>query len=172
MGQPDKEYSVNVTNEMILKYEDMVHKVYLQCFSQYNYLKEDLLQCGRWGVFLAHQRYEKRAKDKCNFTVYVWLNIKTKMVHYIKHERNHILFEIDEEFDFSSLSNETPTTKTMKLDINRALDSLSLKQYTQVVQWANYEMFKDMNLGCKQNAHQHFKKTLSILKEKLKGYEL
>lgn len=173
MGVEDKEYPVKVTDEMINKYEDMVYKVYLKSFaSKYYYLRDDLLQCGRWGVFLAYQRYETRAKGKCSFTLYTWLNIRTKMGHYIKHERNHIVYEIDEGYDFSELENEPRLSKTTKIDIDRILSSLPPKDYYQIVQWANDTRFEDMGFNTRQNSHTHFKRTLRKLKEKLDGYEL
>ena len=172
MGVEDKEYPVKVTDEMITKYEDMVYKVYLKSFSQYKYLRDDLLQCGRWGVFLAYQRYERRAKNKCNFTVYVWLNIRTKMGHYIKHERNHILFDSDDEYDFSELLDDFSLSKTSNIDLKRAISTLSEEEQHQVEQWQNYVMFKDMGFKHKQTAQQRFQRILKRLKGKLKNYEL
>lgn len=165
MGVEDKEYPVKVTDEMILKYEKMIYAVYLRRFAcKYYYLKDDLLQCGRWGVFLAYQRYERRAKNKCNFTVFVWLNIRTKMGHYIKHEKNHFLKETN-NYCFEDVEFVEDISFSDKIDINNAIARLKDDYYTQLLQWANYVSTRKMNYRNNQSACYHLKKIFKQLRE-------
>ena len=168
----DKEYPVKVTDEMILKYENMVYKVFNRIYgSAYRYLEKDLLQCGRWGVFLAYQRYARQnIQDKCEFPCYVWLHIRNKMWQYIDHEKHHIHNEnsvYDNEYEYEPFVNVD-----VRIDIDYVLNLLKPKDRYQIIQWANEVEFKDMGFKTKQNSHKHFKVTLKRLKEKLKGYEL
>lgn len=168
MGVEDKEYPVKVTDEMILKYEKMVHKVYNKIYGKsYDHFKDDLLQCGRWGVFLAYQRYErKQLQDIVSFNVYTWLHIRNKMYQYIDHEKHHINKETN-NYDFESEPSIPNTSWAVRLDIEKALNDLPHTEHTQILQWANYIEFKNMGFTSRQVAHKRFKRILTKLKEKL-----
>ena len=163
----DKEYPVKVTDDMVMQYELMVYKVYSRYYSRYySYLEQDLLQCGRWGIFLAYQRYERQnLKEKVKFDVFVWLHIHNKMWQYIDHEKHHITKDHDEECDFTKVGVFKDITTL--IDIKKATRQLSKSEKSQLHKWLNYTQFKEMGFPTKQTAQYHFKKILNKIKENL-----
>lgn len=163
----DKKYPVEVTDDMILRYENMVYNVYYRFYRHFSYLKDDLLQCGRWGVFLAYQRYERQARNKCEFSIYVWLHIRNKMYQYIDHEKHHITKETN-DFDFSRIEHKSEISETDKIDIDRALSKLNKIEKDQIIRWANYGTLQGNDFNNRQTANNKFKKTLNTLRRMLK----
>lgn len=155
-----------ITSEVIICYEKLVVAVYERYYYNYSYLKDDLLQCGRWGLWLGLTTYTEEIAEKSKFIRYLWLRIRNKMWQYIDHEKHHITKEC---YSSEEYPQQQTLSLTTKLDINRALSTLTKEEYSQIVQWANYVEFKDMNFNNRQNAHYHFKRTLNKLKEKLKN---
>lgn len=168
----DKEYPVKVTDDMVTQYELMVYKVYSRYYSKYySYLKQDLLQCGRWGIFLAYQRYERQnLKEKVEFDVFVWLSIHNKMWQYIDHEKHHITKDLDTEFDFNTISNTIDTT--YEIDLHKAINKLSPREKDVVHKWCDGKQFKEMGYESRQHAHYYFKQSLLKMRKEIVSDEL
>lgn len=148
----------------ILKYRDLVYKVYNKYYGRhFSYLEDDLIQCGYWGLWLAMQKYDK---SRCeSFTKYAWCLIHSKMWQYIDHEKHHITKETHTDEIIPATTIDDVTTK---IDIDNALKTLNDDEYEMIVKWANYSHFKELGQYSRQNSHHHFKKILKKLKEKLK----
>lgn len=156
---------MEISNEQMAQYEPLVRKVYKERYAKYfSYLKEDLLQCGRWGLWNAFNKYPE-LKVKCTFTYYAYCNIRCKMWHYIDHEKHHITKETNEiEFD------EVPSDNKdflLNLDTTNAINSLTESERTQLTQWANYVPFREQNFSTKQTAYNYLQRTFKKLKEKI-----
>lgn len=162
------EYAPNhITSDDINRYEKMINVIYRRYYHpQFEYLKKDLLQCGRWGVLLALQRYNDELAKVTSLPRYVWLKAHSKMWHYIKHERHHITKE-ESTYDNEYIDEKSETDPLTKFDIDRAIATLSARELSQLIDWGNYVELKYMGLHTKQNAHKHLKKTFKKLKEKL-----
>lgn len=156
---------MEISNEQMLQYEPLVRKVYNERYAKYfSYLKEDLLQCGRWGLWNAFNKYPEY-QDKCTFTYYAYCNIRCKMWHYIDHEKHHITKETN-DFDFETL--ELPHKDLpFEADISRAINSLTDSEQTQLIQWANYVPLRQQNFSNPQTANNYLHRTFDKLKERL-----
>ena len=71
-----------ITSEVIICYEKLVVAVYERYYYNYSYLKDDLLQCGRWGLWLGLTTYTEEIAEKSKFIRYLWLRIRNKMWQY------------------------------------------------------------------------------------------
>ena len=152
----------------IVKYRDLVYKVYNRYYAKhFKYLEDDLIQCGYWGLFLAHQKYDSTRGKK--FINYAFDTIHNKMWQYIDHEKHHITKDHDEECDFTKVGMFKDITTL--IDIKKATRQLTKSEKSQLHEWLNYTQFNEMGFSTKQTAQYHFKKILNKLKESLK-YEL
>lgn len=160
----DKEYPVQVTDDMIMEYEKMVYRVYYTYYHRYfSYMKDDLIQCGFWGVFLAYQRWEKYKSEFKNH--YFWKTIHNKMWQYIDHEKHHITKE-QGILDFEYKCEKTVDITT-NIDVDRALNTLSEQHKQQIIDWANDVPLGEMGFRSRQNSYQQLQKSFKKLKEKL-----
>ena len=161
----DNECPVYVTDDMITEYNNMVHHIYNRYFHPtFSYLKNDLIQCGLWGVFLAHQRYEKKF-SRYDKPLYFYITIHSKMCHYIKHEKHHILEDSGEEYDFSQHSEFDEENGTFWADIDKICTKLDKKSQVILRKWLLGTEFGQMGFDTKQATHYRFKKIKNIIKE-------
>jgi len=153
------ENAPSVTDEMIMRYKNLVYKVYRTYYAKYfSYLEEDLIQCGYWGLF---QAYEKYSADK-NFMSFAYRHIRRKMWQYIDHEKHHITKE--EPLDYKQ-----PITKIhYNADLKRAISTLSQKDKLLLKDWLNNKRFEEMTeYNSRQMAHYHFNRIKKQLREQL-----
>jgi hypothetical protein len=161
----DKEYPVHVTDDMIMQYKNMVYKTYYKYFHpKFLYLQADLIQCGFWGVFLAHQRYERKFSHYAK-PVFFALTIHNKMCQYIDHEKHHILQDLDEEYDFSQHSDFDEENGTFWADFDKIYARLDNKNQVVLRKWLLGDEFGQMGFGTRQAAHYRFNKIKRTIKE-------
>lgn len=156
---------MEISDEQMAQYEPLVRKVYNERYALYfSYLKKDLLQCGRWGLWTAFNKYQEH-KDKCAFPYFAYCYIRCKMWHYIDHEKHHITKDVN-DFDFNDFSCDDKDF-TLELDTINAINSLTESERTQLNQWVNYVPFREQNFSTKQTAYNYLQRTFRKLKEKI-----
>lgn len=161
----DKEYPVKVTNEMIMQYKNMVYQVYYRhYYPRFAYFQKDLVQCGLWGVFLAHQRYELRF-SKYIKPLYFYMTIHNKMQQYLDHEKHHILQDYDEPYDWENFEDDNTKNPIFKADLERIYTKLTKTDKLILHKWLHgYELSK-MGFKTRQATHARLKKIKNIIKE-------
>lgn len=152
----------NASNDLILQYKPLVYKVYNKYYKKhFAYLKDDLIQCGYWGLYLAQLGFNTQRST--NFINYAYKRIRSKMSHYIDHEKHHITKE-------EPIDDNMPTTHVdiiHTLDLEKAINKLTTTQKQLLYEWLSYQTFDEMNFKSRQLAHYHFNKILKQLKKEL-----
>lgn len=75
--------------------EKLVYKVFKDNFAGYRWLKDDLLQCGRMGLWKACKKFEEDKGYK--FSSYAVKVIRNEMLLYLKKETKEIACDIQED---------------------------------------------------------------------------
>ena len=153
-----------VTDEMILNWENAVRHTYRKLYStHFAYLKDDLLQNGRLGVFMGYKTYVDEITNKCSLNTYIWYRLKSYMRVVIRHEIRHD--ERTTEYDIDTIESEE-YSPLLKMDVERALTLLPNKERNCITKFYNGNNFRQM--GCnRETARKRVYKAFEKLKRRL-----
>lgn len=154
--------------------EKLVTFIYKKYFSNYNEMKNELLQLGRIALWLSVEKFNPNLGK---FSTYAGCCIKNKMLHCLKenskYNKKHC--SIDEKIDGISIedlfqdisNNEVDETMQAMIAYDKSIKSLKPKHQKIITEWKNGKNFYDIEreFGI---SHQFICKEVNCFKERLK----
>lgn len=161
-----------LTDEMVLKYEKLLYKIYNSFYSRtYHNIKEDLIQEGFLGVCMAYIYEHNRHRD-VPFVLLVWKCAQAKMCKYIEKNYKHIHRQEENPFYQTYETFYTMPYKDEYYDLINVVNTLRPIDKKQVADWCAEKPFHEHNRYSSRNAQKVFSNIKKVLKRRLHYDEL
>lgn len=158
-----------VTDEMILDWEKAINYIYKRSFSKnFAHMKDDLLQWGRYGVYIAYKNYNSTDVEKNVWLEgHIWQYIRGFMGHCVRNEFRHNTNTFS--YDLSTINDNTKLSHVLKIDLERAINLLNSEYRDVVIKRMNDFWFGEMGCSSERTACHKYHQAIKKLKELLKN---